>query len=112
MLPPFVEYLDTKNIRVQAPTDVIFLCGGPMTDLAVRKPASLRDAFLKIVDNPLDRRKRELVLAEDVNVSYLSRQAYRDLLAFETDFAQICELIILFSESEGSLAELDRKSGV
>jgi hypothetical protein len=106
MLPPFVEYLDTTSIRVQAPTDVIFLCGGQITDLAKPAPASLRDAFLKIADNPLGRRRRELVLAEDVNVSYLSRPTYSDLLAFETDFAQICELIILFSESEGSLAEL------
>lgn len=45
-------------------------------------------------------------LAEQVNTFHIERQAYDDLLAFEIDFAQICGLVLLFSESEGSIAEL------
>jgi hypothetical protein len=46
------------------------------------------------------------MLAEKVNTFHLSRPAYPELLSFEVDFAQICELILLFSESQGSIAEL------
>ncbi|WP_421932929.1 retron St85 family effector protein [Phenylobacterium sp.] len=105
MLDWFAEHLDADSIRVQAPSAVVFLCGGEKSDIGVPIPLSLRDAFLKIANNPA-MQDRHVVLAEDINVFYLSRADYRDLLAFETDLAQICELIILFSESEGSHAEL------
>lgn len=105
MLPPFVEFIDTKGLFVRAPTQAIFLCGGKVAPKLRGTIKSLRDAFLRIPDNPAltDRR---VLLAEDVNVFYLARPAYADLLSFETDFAQICELILLFSESQGSIAEL------
>lgn len=41
-----------------------------------------------------------------MNIFYIKRRTYRDLLEFETDLAQITELVLLFCESEGSLAEL------
>lgn len=104
MLPPFAEHLDANNLRVQAPSDVIFLCGGPI-NITAQKPTSLRDAFLKAFDNPA-LKSRKIVLAEDINVSYVNSPTYKDLLLFETDLAQITELILLFSESEGSFAEL------
>jgi hypothetical protein len=73
--------------------------------VAVQKPTSLRDAFLKDVSNPA-LRTRKAILAEDINVFYVKSPTYKDLLRFETDLAQITELILLFSESEGSFAEL------
>jgi hypothetical protein len=104
MLPPFVEFLDMGAVYVQAPTDVIFLCGGKVKPTSGTF-ASIRDAFLKIPDNP-SIRGRQVMLAESVNTFHLSRPAYPELLSFEVDFAQICELILLFSESQGSIAEL------
>jgi hypothetical protein len=45
------------------------------------------------------------ILAEELN-AFFPQGEYTDLLEFETDIAQICELIVLFSESYGSAAEL------
>jgi hypothetical protein len=105
MLPPFIEHIDMGvAVYVQPPTDVIFLCGGKTKPKSPQK-TSIRDAFLKIPDNPAVR-GRHVMLAETVNTFHLSRPAYPELLSFEVDFAQICELILLFSESQGSIAEL------
>jgi len=65
----------------------------------------LRDAFLKILSNPI-LNGRELIQAEDITSDLGFFRKYSNLLDFETDLAEIVELIILFCESEGSLAEL------
>jgi hypothetical protein len=101
---PFADDLDAEKIHVQVPTQVIFLCGGRISSLADKTPLSLRDAFYKINDNPV-LRKRALILAEDITAQLAVFDKYKDILEFETDLAQIVELIILFCESEGSLAE-------
>jgi hypothetical protein len=105
LLPPLAEHLDVDEIHVQAPRAVIFICGGRTSDVSEQIPVSIRDAFLKIPDKPV-LRDRKFILAEDVNIFYRSRQAYRDFLNFEMDLAQITELIVLFSESSGSFVEL------
>jgi hypothetical protein len=102
---PYAEDLDAEKIHVQVPTQVIFLCGGPVSSLSEKTPLSLRDAFYKIFDNPV-LRKRELILAEEITARLAVFDKYKNILEFETDLAQIVELIILFCESEGSLAEL------
>lgn len=104
MLPDFTKFVNRAVLFVEPPTDLIFLCGGK-SKLTSAKVLSLRDAFLKIPENPA-LKGRSILLAEEVNVSHLSRPAYPDLLSFEIDFAQVCELILLFSESQGSIAEL------
>lgn len=102
---PYAEDLDASKIHVQAASDVIFLCGGPFSNLADPIPLSLRDAFLKIVDyEPL--KDRVVINAEEITSGYSFPDHYDNILDFETDLAQIVELIVLFSESEGSLAEL------
>ncbi|KAA0077806.1 retron St85 family effector protein [Tardiphaga sp. P9-11] len=105
MFLPFAQDLDAAKIHVQAPSNIVFLCGGQRSDLSAPIPLSLRDAFLKILDFPIFR-ERELVQAEDITGKYDFFSTYEDILEFETDLAQIVELIILFCESEGSLAEL------
>ena len=91
---------------MQAPSEIVFVCGGQLSDVADPTPLSLRDAFLKIMDNPA-LRGRDLILAEEITADAINFfDKYDDILQFETDFAQIVELIILFCESEGSLAEL------
>jgi hypothetical protein len=102
---PYSLDLDATRIHVQAASDVVFLCGGPYSDLSDPIPLSLRDVFLKIIDfEPL--RKRVVINAEQITRQYSFFDYYSNILDFETDLAQIVELIILFSESEGSLAEL------
>lgn len=101
---PYSEDLDADGIHVQAASDVVFLCGGPYSDISEPIPLSLRDAFLKISEySPL--KERVLLLAEDVTKADSFSDSYDNILEFETDLAQIVELIILFCESEGSLAE-------
>jgi hypothetical protein len=102
---PYSEDFDADKIHVQAASDVIFLCGGPYSDISVMVPLSLRDAFLKIIDYP-PLRNRVLIQAEDITREYSFFDYYDNILDFETNLAQIVELIILFSESEGSLTEL------
>lgn len=104
MLPDFTKYVDWGALFVEPPSHLIFLCGGK---IQAKSPSftSIRDAFLKIPDNPA-LHNRTVLLAEQVNTFHLSRPAYPDLLTFELDFAQVCELNILFSESQGSIAEL------
>jgi hypothetical protein len=102
---PFSQDLDADKIHVQAPTSVIFLCGGPISSVVEPIPLSLRDAFLKILENPV-LKGRDLIQAEDITPQISFFNKYENILDFETDLAQIVELIILFCESEGSLAEL------
>jgi hypothetical protein len=102
---PYAQDLDADKIHVQAPTNVIFLCGGQISSLSVVKPLSLRDAFLKILHNPAIA-GRDIIQAEDITSGLAFFSRYDNLLDFETDLAQLVELIVLFCESEGSLAEL------
>ena len=102
-LPDLLDYIDAKTIKVHAPTLVVFVCGG-LCGKVSEKPLSLRDAFMRISHkSPLA--KYRLILAEDVK-AFFPLGEYQELLKFESDIAQISELLLLFSESAGSLAEL------
>jgi hypothetical protein len=102
---PYAQDLDADKIHVRAPTNVIFLCGGQISSLSEPIPLSLRDAFLKILDNPAIAGS-DIIQAEDITSDLAFFNRYDNLLDFETDLAQLVELIVLFCESEGSLAEL------
>lgn len=103
-IPHLYEVLDTKALRVNFPTSHIFLCGGPCNDLNTVQ--SFRAAFLKIAyDKPFD--QYDILIAEEVTRDFqASSETYDDLLSLESDLAQISQLILLFSESYGSAAEL------
>lgn len=102
-IPDLVECVDLATVRVHAPAPVIFICGGK-TDASSVVPRSLRDAFMRVVyGKPFS--KHEPLLAEELN-AFFPNGNYRDILTFERDIAQICDLILLFSESYGSAAEL------
>jgi hypothetical protein len=105
---PLVEDLDVNKLHVQAPTEIIFLCGGPFTPMgdAHSTPIkSMRDAFLRVISHPA-LGGREVVLAENFTKLSIFSAHYSDILEFESDLAQITELIILFCESAGSFVEL------
>lgn len=102
-IPDLPELITTRTLKVHAPSLVVFICGG-LCGKPNEKPKSLRDAFLRIHDRtPMA--KHKFVLAEEVEV-YFPKGAYQELLRFEADIAQLAELLMLFSESAGSLAEL------
>lgn len=98
-----LNLVDPDNIRVYQPTKIILVCGG-RTDAAAVPPLSLRDAFMRIA---YDKELSGLtpILAEDLE-AFFPRGNYRDLLRLESDIAQLSHLIIIFSESHGSAAEL------
>lgn len=102
-IPDILEWLDVDNLHVHAPTDVVLLCGGEV-NITSRQPTSLRDAFLRIKHNP-PLNKLTFRLAEEANI-YGPNSNYSNWMDFESDLAQICQLILLFCESNGSLAEL------
>lgn len=104
-IPELPDEIDLASLRVYAPSQVIFLCGGQTRiDGRPVNPESLRDAFERVrYTGALAR--YQVQLAEEV-VPFYPRGNYRDLLSFESHIAQICEMILLFSESEGSLCEL------
>lgn len=106
MLSAFVNALDADSIHVYSPKSAIFLCGGRMTDIGEPTPVSMRDAFYKVGDMPFLRDGTDLLRAEDIADFHSKESKYQDFLEFESDLAQLCDLVILFSESPGSFAEL------
>lgn len=102
---PFIDDLDVGSLHVQAPTEVIFLCGGPYDGPKEAGVKSLRHAFHCIAEHP-SLKGRDIIMAEDVTRRSDFAAYYDDLLLFERDIAQITELVLLFCESAGSYAEL------
>ncbi|MER9877508.1 retron St85 family effector protein [Mesorhizobium sp. M0118] len=98
-----VERFDASTLRVRAPTPIILLCGGQI-DVKTAKPNSLRDAYTQIYGRP-GLKSYSTVTPEDFRI-FAPDGPYKDWLSFEREFAQIVDLVVLFSESYGSVAEL------
>lgn len=103
------EVIDPGAMHVHAPTKVVMLCGGAydITDHVdgVKRPASsFRDAFYRSAAQPPFSKFR-IVVPDDI-VFGAPTGPYDQLLHFERDLAQLCEVVILFTESPGSFAEL------
>lgn len=104
MLSAFLENLITDTIRVYPPQEHLLLCGG-FSDITIPGTTSLRDAFLKNINyNKLG--SIEILQIEEILEFFEKSSPYIDLVDFEKDIAQICELVLLFSESAGSFTEL------
>lgn len=98
-----VERIDVSTLRVSAPTPIILLCGGKV-DVIAPKPTSLRAAYTQIYGRPA-LKSYATVTPEDFRI-FAPDGPYKDWLTFEREFAQIVDLVVLFSESYGSVAEL------
>ncbi len=99
----FLEIVDVDNIHVYTPTKNIFVCGGKI-DVKSETPKSFREAFMRLYgDGKFP--SYIAILAEELN-PFFPKGKYQDLLNLEEHIAQISELILLFSESYGSVAEL------
>lgn len=98
-----VDRFDAKSLHVRAPSPIILLCGGKI-DVKTPKPASLREAYTLVYGRPAFKDYAN-VTPEEFRI-FTPDGNYQDWLSFESEFAQIVDLIILFSESYGSVAEL------
>lgn len=98
-----VYRFEAKSLHVRAPSPIILLCGGPI-DVKTPKPVSLREAYT-LVYGRTTLRDYANVTPEEFKI-FAPDGNYQDWLSFESEFAQIVDLIILFSESYGSVAEL------
>ena len=97
--------IDRLSLRVHRPKHVLFLCGGLISKLPNAKPAlSVRDYLYRI-------RQAEKKLGTSIVLAETAQQLYRDtnysdLISFEEDIARIASIVLVISESPGSLAEL------
>lgn len=98
-----VDRIDAKSLHVRAPSPIILLCGGKI-DVTTPKPESLREAYTLVYGRAAFRDYTN-VTPEEFKI-FAPDGNYHDWLSFESEFAQIVDLIILFSESYGSVAEL------
>jgi hypothetical protein len=100
----FSKSINIGECRIINTPHLIFLCGG-QTASSGEPHRSARDFFLR----HLELRHRELSerisLAEKIN-DWFDENAFPDLLDVEEHIADLCDLIILFVESAGSIAEL------
>lgn len=107
----FIDNFIGRPIHVHSPCKVIFLCGGKIREswkkprLPKAPPITLREAFL-LLHRTTELQKYHVVIAEDVTKETFFAEFYTDLLTFEKNVAELTEVILLFCESPGSLAEL------
>ena len=105
MLPIFLEKLNIGSIHVYSPRATIFVCGGKTEEDLKLPPNSIRDALLRADQLPAIT-KSQLFVVEKVTESFLREGVYGDFYQFENDMAQVCDLVLLISESPGSFTEL------
>ena len=105
MLSAFIEKLEADGTHVYSPDPFVLLCGGERTNVDVPKPKSLRDAFLKS-DFYGSIENAEIRQIEDIREFFDKDSPYKELFTFERHIAQLSDLVLLFSESPGSFAEL------
>ena len=105
MLSAFIENLEADSTHVYSPAPFVLLCGGERTSITVPKPKSLRDAFLKS-DFYGSIKNAEVRQIEDIREYFDKDSPYKELFTFEGPIAQLSDLVLLFSESPGSFAEL------
>lgn len=105
MLTTFCDNVIVESVRVYPPRRYVLLCGGEVTSILNPQAASLRDAFLR-GDAISALKNCEILQIEEIQEFFEKDSPYSDLVSFESDIAQICELVLLFSEGPGSFTEL------
>lgn len=94
---------DLANSRVIRSPSLIFLCGGETSNDS-KSFKSCRDIFYHHIRRDGSPFTDKVILAEDV-FQYFQQTVYKNLIEFEKDLAELSALIVLFSESPGSIAE-------
>ena len=98
----FLRNVRLEESRVQYPEDVVFFCGG-VIDPSDLRFASLRDFIF--ANRAIVLEGKRIILAEKAAEAFDSR-VYEDLMDFERFIASISRIVLLVSESPGSIAEL------
>ena len=97
----FLESVSLEESRIQYPQDKIFFCGGKISP-----DGQFRSLRHYLYDNRLQAFPTySVVLAEKAAEQFDSR-VYDDLMEFERYIASISRIVLLVSESPGSIAEL------
>lgn len=104
-LTAFNGRLDRPALRVRRPKHTVFLCGGLIASPEGGRAAlSVRDYLVRL--RQIERRlSATIVLAETAQQLYRDT-GYPDLITFEEDVARVSSIVLVISESAGSLAEL------
>lgn len=100
----FVKSVKLSECRIVNTPNLVFLCGGDTGDDP--KPyLSARDYFHRHLKKNLPSLIKRVRLAEVIN-DWFDHDVFCDLLELEEYIAALADLIILFVESPGSIAEL------
>ena len=100
-LVDFAKSLSVDRCKIENTPNFIFLCGGPTTI-----GASCRSFFNQYLLSKKPAWTERVKLAEDVNAWFNKDNAFPDLLELENYLAHLADVIVLFVESPGSIAEL------
>lgn len=104
-LSDLTHRIDRDALRVRRPHHTVFLCGGVIsTEASDRRVISVRDYLYRIcpIQQKID---AKVVLAEEAQQLFRDT-TYNDLISFEEDIARLSSIVLIISESPGSLAEL------
>lgn len=103
-----IASVELGNLKVCNFPQIIFICGGPIEQKkgedARAFPSSLRERILVYLGNNHEELEKGCVVAESFS-DYFQKGAYKNLLEFESDIANISALIVVCLESEGALVE-------
>lgn len=102
----FARSLEVGGCRIVNAPNLIFLCGGRMSDAEnTGGYRSVRDYFVRHIHKNNPSIAKRLHLAEAIGSNF-GDDLFGDLLELEEYLADLSDLIIIFVESEGSIAEL------
>ena len=97
--------IDRTNLRVRNPKRSIFLCGGLISTQPTEKAVlSVRDYIYRI--KQAEKRLNATIIRAEIAQQLYRDTTYKDLISFEEDIARIASIVLVISESPGSLAEL------
>jgi hypothetical protein len=99
----FAKSLRVDRCRIKNTPNLIFLCGGKVTESGDYKSA--RDYFYRHLRRNVAGIAGRVRLAEVVN-AWFRKSPFPDLLELENYLADLADITVLFVESPGSIAEL------
>lgn len=102
-LDKFLGDIDRSKLRVKRPSKFVFLCGGVILPDGSGPAVNLRDFLWRVKE--IGNGPIAYVLAESAQQLYRD-SGYSDLISFEEDIARIAAVVLVISESAGSLSEL------
>jgi hypothetical protein len=108
----FAQSVDVSSCRILSAPNLIFLCGGRVSEGSHFGPySSARDYFYQYITANEPEITARVKLAEAINrwfdrESFSGDDTFSDLLEAEEYLADLSDTILIFVESEGSIAEL------